>query len=432
MARLLTIDACSVALRNSLLATLRTCDEAILLPQSSQSVESGSFKNIAFRLCGATTGVNPSLFSQDWFTGVSLVRIRGPDVAKLEAILGDAGRRTEALRALAQRIKSEVADSSLQVGPQLECDEFERDLERSTWESGFDSPSSFVGVFSAQHSKAPEGGSGGMRRAHKDLFLVCRAGAGVAASTFHSRLVAALQKGHSLDSALEGEGGQPGARALRRVAMAGARNRSRILLEAVDVLGLTDVCSIGDQAARNKHRGVVADAETVANTIRKLDDVPRSTYQYSTCVDGTQSKGLLTLSNQADGVVLFLTENGDAKIALKNEMWSCVPFTSKRTVAARGMVDKIVEVRSKGAAHPDSEWVGSRFSWNNRKISGEGQPEVEPFGLWGAFDGEAFVQTFSRELGIANYQAVRLRPELVCSAGVETGKLRAILKAAPV
>ena len=429
MARLLTIDVCSVALRNSLLSTLRTCDEAILLPQSTQSVESGSFKNIAFRICGATTGVNPSVFAQDWFTGASLVRIRGADVAKIEAILRDTMRRREMLRALADRIQSEVADPSLQVGPSLESDEYERDIEDSVWASGFDSPSSFVGVFSAQHSKVPEGGSGGMRRVHNDFFLVCRAGAGVAASTFHSRLVAAIQKGHSLDSALDGDDGQPGARALRRLAMAGARNRSRILLDAVDVLGLTDVPSVGDQAARNKHRGVVADVDTVANTIRKLDDVPRSTYQYSACIDGTHSKGLIALSNQADGVVLFLNESGEHKISLKNEMWSCAPFTSKRKDSARAAVDSIVKMRKEGVVHPDAEWIEERFSWHNRSFSKGDQLKIEPFGLWGVFSGESFAQEFSRELGISSYQCVRLRPELVCSAGVESGKLRAIIKA---
>ncbi len=430
MARLLTIDACTVALRNSLLSTLRSCDEAILLPQSSQSIESGSFKNIAFRLCGTTSGLSPALFAPDWFAGVSLIRIRGADVNRIDTVLDDATKRKALLAALAEKIKSEVADPDLQVGPQLESDESERDLKDSTWSSGFDSPSSFVGIFSAEHSKVPEGGKSGMQRVHKDYFLVCRAGGGVAASTFHSRLIASLQKGQSLDQALESEHGTPGAQALRRLSMSGSRNRARILLDAADVLGLVDVSSVGDQAARNKHRGVVPDIDVTANTIRKLDDVPRSTWQYSAAVDGAMSKGLLTLSNQADGLVLFLTDTGDAKIALKNEMWCAVPFTSKRTMTSRATVDELVGKYAGGQhRHPDSDWVSARFSWKNRTFSNT-QPDIPPFGLWGSHGNEQFIQSFARELGIASYQAVRLRPELVCSAGVDAGKLRAIVKTA--
>ena len=430
MARLLTIDSCTVTLRNALLGSLRSCDEAILLPQSHQSIESGAFKNVTFRLCGATGGVNPALFSHDWFSGVSLVRIRGCDVARVDALLEDPASRKALLERLKNRIQSQVADPDLQVGPQLESDELERDVEDSTWKAGFDAPNCFAGIFSAEHSKVPEGGKSGMARVHKDYFLVCRAGAGVAASTFHSRLVASLQKGLSLDQALESEDSKPGAQALRRLTAAGTRNRARILLDTAEEIGLIDIASVGDQAARNKHRGVVPDVDTITNTIRKLDDTPRPTWQYSACVDGALSKGVLTLSNQADGIVLFMTDGGDAKVLLKNEMWSCIPSTSKRTTAARSMVDTVVSNYTGPSAgeHPDASWISAHFSWKNRTFT-DTQPEIEPFGLWGAYGGEQFVQSFARELGVANYKAVRLRPELVCSAGVDAGKLRAIVKA---
>jgi len=430
MARLLTIDSCTVALRNALLGALRTCDEAILLPQSAQSMESAAFKNVAFRLCGATNGIQTSIFSQDWFTGISLVKLKGDDLALIEEILGSPSRRTELLKTLGEKVNSEVSNSTLEVGPSLESDADERDLEETSWNAGFDSPSCFVGVFSANHSKTPDGGKCGMQREHKDYYLVCRAGAGTAASTFHSRLLASLQKGSSLDQALETEIAQPGPQALRRLAMAGFRNRSRIMLDAVHVLGLKDVSSVGDQAARNKHRGVVADVDTIANTIRKLDDSPRSTWQYSTCVDGASSKGITSLSNQADGVILFVNENGDQRISLKNETWGCIPFGSKRIATSREMVDLAVKAHSTSTTtpHPDSHWISTRFGWNNRQFSSS-QPSIEPFGLWGAYSPENYIQTFARELGIASYQAVRLRPELVCSAGVDAGKLRAVVKA---
>jgi len=442
MARLLTIDSCTVSLRNSLLGVLRSCDEAILLPQSGQSVESMAFKNIVFRLCGDGGAANTSIFSQDWFTGMSLVKLKGRDVALIESVLESPTQREAMLKALSDKITSEVADSSLEVGPSLESDSEERDLEGTSWNAGFDSPNCFVGIFSANHSKTPDGGKPGMQRSHKEYYLVCRAGAGIAASTFHSRLLASMQKGSSLDQALETEVGQPGSKALRRTTMAGYRNRSRIMLDAVQVMGLTDVASVGDQAARNKHRGVVADIDTVANTIRKLEDSPRSTWQYSTCVDGALSKGIMSLSNQSDGVVLFVTENGDAKISLKNEMWGCVPFTSSRLANSREIVDTVVKAhlgpqRASEASsfslcpHPDAHWISTRVGWKNRNFS-PSQPNIEPFGLWGAYSSENYIQSFARELGIASYQAVRLMPELVCSAGVDAGKLRAIVKAVDI
>ena len=439
MARLLTIDSCTVNLKNSLLSVLHPTDEAILLPQSDKSIESGSFKNIVFRLDGSSTSPNAAIFSPDWFTGISLVRIKGRDVDHIDSILSSEETRKQALLSLCNTIKSEVADSSLEVGPPLESDDCERDLEGTTWNNGFDSPSCFVGIFSADHSKVPENGKPGMNRSHKDYFLVCKAGAGVSASTFQARLQTSLSKGATLDQALETEVASPGPQALRRLMMAGYRNRSRIMLDASKAIGLIEVSSVGDQAARNKHRGIVADIDAVANTIRKLDDTPRSTWQYSTCIDGVFSKGLVSHSNAAEGVVLFMSSSGDSKIVLKNETWGCIPYTSKRVSSSRTIVDEIVSahraLKSKGvhvgqssSAHPDSKWISSRIGWKNRVFS-ETQVEVEPFGLWGSHQPEQYVQSFARELGIADYKAIRLRPELVCSAGVESGKLRAVVRA---
>ena len=424
MARLLTIENCTVGLRNSLIRSLGSGDEAILLPQASQSTESGVFKNIVFRLSG-TCPVNPSIFSPEWFTGVSIVKLRGTDVGRIQELLATKEMRQHALKAMAESIKSEVADPEIEVGPSLEADDMERDIENTSWQHGFDSTNSFCGIYSADHSKVVDGGRKGMQRVHKDYFLVCRAGAGVGASTFHSRLLASLSKGGTLDAALETDVSAPGPRALRRLTHAGARNRARIMLDVVNCLELKDVPHVGDQAARNKCRGVVSDIDTVSNSIRKLDEGPTPTWQYSACIDGAFSKGLVSISNQADGLVLFVASNGDTKITLKNEIWGCLPFTSTRILDSRSIVDNLLSTNS--AVHPDLDWVKQRFSWKNRTFS-DGQRDIEPFGLWGGYDAENFVQSFSRELGIAAYSAVRLRPELVCSAGVDSGKLRAIIK----
>ena len=101
----------------------------------------------------------------------------------------------------ARRHSSEMANSELRVEPKLDGDESDRD--KDEWVAGFDSTSSFVGLFLAEHSMAPEPGRRGMHRIHQECYLVCKAGAGLAGATFHARLTAALRRGLSLEECLE-------------------------------------------------------------------------------------------------------------------------------------------------------------------------------------------------------------------------------------
>lgn len=422
MARLLTIDACTVQLRNALLASLRPEDEGLLLPQASQSVESGVFKNCTFRLSGDAPGLNASVFSPDWFSGLSIVQLKEVDGAKVEKAMANETTRAEMLKRLVNAIPSEIADPNLQVGPPLDCDDLERDNEGTDWQFGLDTASSFVGLFAAEHSHAPEVGKLGMNRVHREYFLVCKAGAGVAASTFHSRLIAAASKGASLNTIFS-DIGPLGAQALRRLSSAGTRNRHRILLAAKEALGLTGIESVGDQASRNKYRGAVVEVDVVVNSLRPLDETAKSTWQYCSGIDGAISKGLAVLSNAADGVVLFLHASGDKRISLKNETWASMPFSTRRLLSGRDIVSTITKSEH---AHVDAKWIKTRFGWKNRIFS-SGQREVFPFTLWGSHSTETFTKTFARELGISDLNAVRLRPEVVCVAGVESGKLRALV-----
>lgn len=445
MARLLTMDACTVALRNALLAALRPEDEGLLLPQAGRSVESGVFKNVTFRLAGDSGGISGALFSHDWFSGVSVVQLSSTDALALEQLL-EGPNRAAVLEKLAAAVPSDVADPDLQVGPVLACDEYERDVAAalpsesdaevapqstakkaaaSEWIAGFDSPSAFVGVFAAQNSRPPEVGTPGTNRVHNELFLVCKAGAGIAASTFHSRFLSAIATpGATLDSVL-GEGGTVGATSLRRLAAAGSRNRARILHTASEVLRLSDVQSVGDQASRNKYRGVVADIDIVVNSLRKLEeDGTRSVWQLTNAIDGGASKGLVSLSNASDGMLLYLNTNGDKRIILKqNESWGSVPYATQRIVSEREMVDRVLAARGVNA---DRAWISKRFAWRNREFSAT-QPDVLPFAFFGSHATETFSKTFGRELGLAPFSAVRLRPELVACAGVNSGKLRALV-----
>lgn len=428
MARLLTIDNVTVGLRNALLDALRPGDEAILLPQADQSMESGIFKNVVFQLDGALPGLSGSVFSPDWFTGVSILKVRANDIRHIENMLEDPTRRREVMNKLLE-LKSELFDSSIEVGPSLECDEDDRDVKETSWNAGFDSTSSFVGLFSAENSRVPEGGSSANKRVFKEFFLVCRAGGGVAASTFHARLQAGLSSGASLDALLEEDLKAPGSQGLRRVASASYRNRRRLLFEAANAIGIKDFPDVGDPQSRNKFRSAVPDVEISANTIRKLDSDGASRWQYTAGVDGLCSKGLASLSNPCDGLTLYSESNGNLKIILKNKTWQAIPFTTKRCATSRQISETVLNEKRKGNEHIDSEWIRSHFSWKNREFQA-GQYDFIPFPLHGSHESEVYTQKFARELGLSELQMIRLRPELVCVAGVEPGKLRALVKAA--
>ncbi|MDA9603547.1 hypothetical protein N9S30_00165 [bacterium] len=429
MARLLAIENVSTKLRNTLLQSLRPTDEAILLPGASQSVESSVFKNIVFRLAGNEEGLNASIFPRDLFTGISIVKLQSHDAAKVETSLIDVGKRRVMLEKLKCAVKSEMASTDLEVGPQLNCDDCDRDV--NEWTCGLDGPSSFVGIYSAETSRSPDPSRPGMSRVHRELFLVCRAGAGVSASTFHSRLLSSLRADPtaSLDSLLETEAKAPGSQALRRLTTASSRNRSRIIADVSVALGLS-IPTIGDAAAKNKYRGAVVDIDVAVNTLRKLDECASSCWQLTNGVDASISKGLVTLSNPAEGVVMFLDKTGGHKTALRNECWSVIPFTTHRLHSGKQMSELVTNAYkgSPSNAHMDSDWIKSRFTWTNRQFGGSGEPNIEPFGLFGSHAPESFVQSFARELGLAELQAIKMRPELVTIAGVDSGKLRGIIK----
>ena len=266
MARILSVEACPPALRNQLLRALRPCDECTLLPQAEISVESNSFKNVAFSLSLTETEIPVSIFSSRWFDGVSAVALDDRDV---EPLLRDPERRKTALAALAAAIESETSDSTVSVGPSIDGDVNDRD-KGEAWEFGFDSPTCLVGLFCSEHSRAPDAGMKGQHRVHRESFLVCRAGGGLAAQTFHTRLIGAARKGKTLAQALE-QGTEPGPQGLRRVSMAGTRNRARILLKAAEVLGFTRVASIGDQPSQGRLRGAVLSHDVQINTLRRVE-----------------------------------------------------------------------------------------------------------------------------------------------------------------
>tara|TARA_B100001109_G_scaffold243222_1_gene228860 strand:- start:32743 stop:34053 length:1311 start_codon:yes stop_codon:yes gene_type:complete len=432
MARIASLDDVGPKLRSQLLSQLRVTDEAVVLPQAHVSVESKTAKNVVMRICGSEPGLQPEVFSANWFGGVSLVQVPNH---KAEVLLSDRRARREALAKLKDAVPSEMADSQLQVGPELSCDEQDRDC--ADWVAGFDGPSCCVGLYSALQSRSPDSTDSGMSRVHRSYYLACKAGAGMAAQTFHARLASALKGGATLDEALSEEG-SPGAKALRRVALAAKRNRARILVAAAEALGFFGIDTIGDNAspAGRPYRIAVPTIDCSFNSIGRAEggSASRSVWQYASgCVDAGVSTGVLSSSNVAEGFVAFTTQSGEPRIHLKNDAYSCIPFSTIRIMADRDAVLKATDAHKRAkqsmrAPHPDHDWVSERFAWKS-KIFADGQPDIEPPCIWGTHCSESYLSEWARELGVSRASAIRLQPELVVLSSVEQGKLRVASKA---
>ena len=300
-------------------------------PSASRSSESGAFKNVVVKISGTDAQVPVDLFSPHWFNGVTLVAVPAEPA---ELLLREPAKRAAALWRLVAAIPSEMADAEVQVGAELDGDESDRD--KTGWVAGFDgrrAPS----ASSRRASRARPTRRCRACRAHSAYFLVCKAGGGTAATTFHARLTNALRKGKTLDEALE-SGSEPGPAALRRVAAAGQRNRARILAMAATALGFHTLDTISDNASApsSPSRGAIPLVDVSTNVLRKLAGV-RSVWQYSAgCVDACVSQGLLTASNVAEGFVVFTNANDEFKLNLRNEAASCVVRDAAAQGHARG------------------------------------------------------------------------------------------------
>ena len=370
MARIIGLDGDNSCpkLLTALKNELRVCDEAFILPHASRSIESGAFKNVVMRLAGQEAEQSSEIFSSNWYTGVSMLAVPA-EVA--EPILARPEHRADALKRLRDAIPSEMADSEIQVGPPLDGDETDRDT--CAWTAGFDSSSCLVGLYSARQSRAPEHGIQGMDRAHTTYFLICKAGGGTAAQTFHTRLCSALGKGMTLDQALE-TGNEPGPQSLRRVSLAGQRNRHRILAAAADAIGYHMIDTISDNAAfpGAPTRKAIPSIDVTYNSLRKVQDANRSTWQYAAgCLDGSISQGVVTSSNLAEGFVLFTTSSDDTKVSLRNEAHNAFPFVTQRLESARNIATKAADAHKAkpGEAHPDNSFVRDKFTWKSKEIN---------------------------------------------------------------
>ena len=136
-----------------------------------------------------------------------------------------------------------------------------------------------------------------------------------------------------------------------------------------------------------RYRGAVTQVDVSVNSIRRLEEATRPTYQYTTCVDAGISQGLMSMSNVADGVVLMLSANGDVRQTLRNEAHCSIPYASRRLVSDRELIGSVTKehkeaIRHGDWAHPDSDFVRDRFIWKNRQFPGleavAAKADVEP------------------------------------------------------
>lgn len=444
-------------LRGALIDALRVGDEAIMLPGASRSVSSLSFKNVVMTLGGDAPNAPFRAFSSDWNHGVSIVRV--PTEAA-ERVLASVERRQDALRALVRAIPNELAGEG-DVGPGLDSVEA-RDVAGDAWTAGFDGSSCCCGLYSATEFRPTAGGSAGMTRAHKSYFLLAKAGAGRAAQQFHQRLGGLAASGQSLDTIFSGTGRALSDAHIQRVAAGGRRNRGRLILTAAEVLGLSpDVDSVPDHAccAEALRPTAILMTDSVSNTIERVSN--------STATDGamwryyagatatTASQGAASCSSVMEGFVLFLApdvSSGGAGTALRvrNVCHGAIPFGSRRVAPARDVLTIAVAAHRKAAlagtaggtavAHPDGEWVQSRFGWKTAtprraRPTEKGQDgktvnvaDVEPPQLWGSH-APMEASTWTLQLGMSGFRAVVLNPEIVALAGAEPSMLRAAIGA---
>lgn len=422
MAKISALDAVDGKLRAFLTARLRPVDEAVVLPQAHLSVESGLPKNVVLKFSGEEAGLDPDIFSTDWYVGVSVVKL---DTAKTEAALNSTPR-AKLLEKLVSAISSEMAHSDTKIGPNLDAGADDRDTE--DWTDGFDTDSCCVGIYYSLERFA-DFKKRGTSRAEKLYYLVAKAGAGIAGQTFHARLASSLKQGATLDEALSASG-TPGEKALRRVKSAAKRNRARLLVRAAGLLGL-DIDTVSDTSAsiRSQNRQAIAQVDVCTNGIERMEtENGKSAWMYTSgCTDSRASVGALVSSNVADGFVM-LTHGESLATDVRNEAGNSLPFASARITSNRELILEATARAKKGEPHHDAKWIDDHFAWNNKKFDNIADSRVEPPSLLGSHEPESFLSVWSRELGLSHARFVKLNPDLVCVSGVEPGRLRVALK----
>lgn len=418
---------------------LRQNDEVVLLPGAYHSTESMAIKNVVVRLDGDEPGIPSRLFSSWWCHGISAVRLPTEAAERVMGSLGTAEERKALISKLCAAIPNEVTDRDTIVGPSLTVDEDDRD--REEWTAGFDTKNCCLGLYTCEEERQTDAAPPGTQRAHRKHYLVCKAGAGRAAQEFSRKMDQASRDGKSLNQALA-PNGSPGEEMLRRVALAGRRNRARLILKAAQVLGIgDDIDSVLDHAGHveGTHKHAILNIDVHCNTLVPTKGNARTDWIYhSGCVPTTNAQGLICANTANLGFVMLHVPNDDASttssMLVTNEAYNSLPFSTPR----RASTNEVLRMACANE-HPDNSWIVQRFAWKNvaeRFANARAEEQafsarvakVEPPQLWGTHLPESWVQTSARELGVATYCATKLRPELVVLAGTEPEKMRALMR----
>lgn len=415
----------------SVAEVLQPCDTAILLPGACVSAESKTFKNVVCELNGEVESRSPQLFSPGWGHGISIVRL---DTEKVNAIFSSETRKV-ILEEIVNSIPNELRERDVEVGPAFDdCDG--KDI--TGWTHGFDSSSCCAGIYTADEVRTPDGGSEGTARAHRVYYAVAKAGAGRAAQEFHAKFIAEIRAGKSLDKIFDNDVDGLTVDSIRRVEDAGMRNRARILSEITKALDMdVEVQMVPDcaNAATDTRRRPVLFVNSVTNSLVHVDgssagyshDNKGNWRYYAGSVNGISSDGIAVCSNVSDGFILYMTNNGEYNVTVRNTALDALPFGTSKIKTVRALITQIGtlyrESKLKESVHPDSKWIRQRFGW--KRYENMEWPDVEPMQLWGTHNSSNWT-TSTRELSISDLRQVRLCPQAVALAGIETSKVRAV------
>lgn len=405
------------------------CDNVntILCPASFVSPESGQLRNclMTFPKSEENQDLSVQLFSENWCHGISCLEIDNKAATTL------LKKPQGLLRLLRKSIHSYTVDADGELGPYLDCDEDDRDLQQNDWVAGLDSAGACAGLY-LYHSVNNAHNSGLARDEPKYMLLV-KAGAGRAARQFHARLQLALKETGSLHKALVGPNGI-GIQALRRVELGAQRNRTRLLYNMATALGINDqIASTPDHACHAYHsevRRAVSSIDVQTNFFMQ-DEQNKQWVYFSGMIDASKPGGIVSCSNVASGVVLFANRDGTFQCQVRNKLLNAVPFGSVRLFSQLKTLVTISDSLSARKPHVDEEWVKTHFTWHLTPEQKE-EPDkgIIPPVLWGMHAETETLQSHGNKYDTLYLRAIPCVPKAVVVPGFEPGIFPTIKKSA--
>lgn len=396
--------------------------KALLFPDAQQSPESQLCKNMVFQFHGSTS-VPVTPFSDDWSHGVSGVRIK--DTSAIRFLNMSDKERGKYAQKLADQIPNELRQHDVQVGPPMQST---GTSDMSPWVAGFDAPNECVGVYVTDEVRKHPSGLNGIDRVHRTLYLIAKAGSSRAGQEFHVRFCNALREGKSLNEI------ESLTEDMRRLHQVARRSRCRLLYKAAQILGIdSEVSSTSDHNAHDDEhavRVVVPEFDIHTNLLHHDDmDASKPWFYYPGAVNGHMSQGVLSVSNVADGFILFRkTVDGELGAQVRNDLFNAIPFGSKRITSVLDTYTSVLKhVKDGELIHPDAEWIADRFAWMGlHEDRDKNIVNAHPAPLWGSHRRLTWSIHPSAQLNLHEFEPAHLQPFCVAISGTERMKLRAI------